>query len=287
MRQTYTARLAPTLPGVKAANLNTACVSLSDLEGRAKILHRTELSLGAVAAALAQVFTIPVSVIATRQQLDTKASSRSFIQTAQDILSDDGITGLWRGLKPSLVLVVNPSITYGAFERFKVLFLGENGKMTPYKAFLIGALSKTIATIVRAAGRSLPMLLTLVHRSPSPTSSPSCGCKRDTATTTREKNRSRLSANVIRSVIRAPSTVSSRSTVRKVWRVGIRCALRPVFTRYKPDHPRTGHASADRQGRVGASSAVWAEGCVRAMDDSVLAALIEGERWKEVWTEVI
>ncbi|GAA5832248.1 hypothetical protein JCM3766R1_002351 [Sporobolomyces carnicolor] len=105
-----------------------------------------ELVLGALAAALAQLFTIPVSVIATRQQLATK--TLSFRQTFQAILRDDGVTGLWRGLKPSLVLCVNPAITYGMFERFKVLLLKEGEKMTPGKAFVIGALSKTMATVV-------------------------------------------------------------------------------------------------------------------------------------------
>ncbi|SCV72769.1 BQ2448_4306 [Microbotryum intermedium] len=106
----------------------------------------TELALGALAAAFAQLFTIPVSVIATRQQTSTK--DQGFAATTRDILTDDGITGLWRGLKPSLVLVVNPSITYGAFERLKTALLKPGEKMTPGKAFYVGALSKTLATIV-------------------------------------------------------------------------------------------------------------------------------------------
>ncbi|BGP18958.1 hypothetical protein JCM10213_002884 [Rhodosporidiobolus nylandii] len=106
----------------------------------------TELSLGALAAALGQIFTIPVSVIATRQQLAHK--TLSFRRAVQHILRDDGITGLWRGLKPSLVLCINPAITYGMFERLKVLLLKPGQKMTPFKAFLLGALSKTLATVV-------------------------------------------------------------------------------------------------------------------------------------------
>jgi adenine nucleotide transporter 17 len=43
----------------------------------------------------------------------------------------------------------NPALTYGSFERLKPLVLGDS-KMTPRKAFILGALSKTIATIVRA-----------------------------------------------------------------------------------------------------------------------------------------
>lgn len=121
--------------------------------------------MGAISAALAQIFTIPVSVIATRQQLESTKQGQSIWQTTQDIMKQDGITGLWRGLKPSLVLTVNPAITYGKsnsilkstldahrssigmFERFKVLLLGENAKMTPVQAFLIGALSKALATV--------------------------------------------------------------------------------------------------------------------------------------------
>ncbi|GJN88110.1 hypothetical protein Rhopal_001066-T1 [Rhodotorula paludigena] len=106
----------------------------------------TELALGALAAALGQIFTIPVSVIATRQQLAKK--TLSFRRAVAHILRDDGITGLWRGLRPSLVLCVNPAITYGMFERLKVLALKEGEKMTPFKAFVIGALSKTLATVV-------------------------------------------------------------------------------------------------------------------------------------------
>jgi len=105
-----------------------------------------ELILGALAGALGQVFTIPVSVVATRQQLHE--TGQSLLATTKEILQDDGIFGLWRGLKASLVLTVNPALTYGSFERLKPLILGEGGKMTPGKAFLIGALSKTIATIV-------------------------------------------------------------------------------------------------------------------------------------------
>lgn len=109
----------------------------------------TELSLGALAGAIAQVFTIPISVVATRQQLDnSKTGGKSLTTTALEIIRDDGPTGLWKGLKPSLVLTVNPAITYGTFERLKLVFLGSEGEMTPGKAFWMGALSKTLATVV-------------------------------------------------------------------------------------------------------------------------------------------
>jgi adenine nucleotide transporter 17 len=120
--------------------------------GAVQLSTAIELLLGALAGGLAQMFTIPVSVIATRQQLaggsssevaSSAANSRSasspatagkaalnsakkvadlddpdsFLGVARDIMKKDGITGFWRGLKPSLVLTINPAITYGVYER--------------------------------------------------------------------------------------------------------------------------------------------------------------------------
>ena len=125
-----------------------------------------ELLLGAAAGALAQIFTIPVSVIATRQQVGRPERSKelntsgkgddSFLGVAREIVEEEGVTGLWLGLKPGLVLTVNPAITYGVFERVKSLILLARGdysstKMGPWLSFLIGALSKTLATIVSAS----------------------------------------------------------------------------------------------------------------------------------------
>ncbi|VDB85701.1 unnamed protein product [Peniophora sp. CBMAI 1063] len=136
-----------------------------------------ELLLGALAGGLAQIFTIPVSVIATRQQLGShrrhhhhhpptyveKAAGaateapedESFLGVARAIIKEDGITGLWLGLRPGLVLTVNPAITYGMYERVKGIVLlaravaGKgDGKLGPWLSFLLGATSKTLATVV-------------------------------------------------------------------------------------------------------------------------------------------
>ncbi|KXN91652.1 Peroxisomal adenine nucleotide transporter 1 [Leucoagaricus sp. SymC.cos] len=151
VRGAYIKRLTSKLPpGSKLPPLSTAA----------------ELLLGAVAGALAQIFTIPVSVIATRQQVgrdngrkkdapspevDDKDND-SFLAVAREIIEGEGVTGLWAGLKPSLVLTVNPAITYGVFERVKSLVLlardSNSTKMSPGLNFLVGALSKTLATIV-------------------------------------------------------------------------------------------------------------------------------------------
>ena len=122
-----------------------------------------ELSLGAAAGAIAQVFTIPVSVVTTRQQTQPKNDKKGMLDTGREVIhSEDGWTGLWRGLKASLVLVVNPAITYGAYQRLKEVIFPGRISLRPWEAFsrlhctfpcfhvnsiVLGAMSKSIATI--------------------------------------------------------------------------------------------------------------------------------------------
>lgn len=106
-----------------------------------------ELVLGMVAAALGQVFTSPISVISTRQQTNPDKNP-TILTSARNIVKEDGPTGLWRGLKVSLVLTTNPSITYATFERLKaVLFTGRT-ILNPHENFFLGVVSKMLATII-------------------------------------------------------------------------------------------------------------------------------------------
>jgi len=109
----------------------------------------TELSLGAIAGAIAQVFTIPVSVVTTRQQTQPKGDKKGLFDTGREVIhSEDGYSGLWRGLKASLVLVVNPAITYGAYQRLRELFFSGKTNLRPWESFFLGAASKVLATVV-------------------------------------------------------------------------------------------------------------------------------------------
>ena len=123
-----------------------------------------ELSLGAAAGAVAQVFTIPVAVITTRQQTQPKAERTGFWATGKEVVdSEDGWSGLWRGLKASLVLVINPAITYGAYQRLRTILFPGKVSLKPWESFgrfsslslciililpiVLGAMSKALATI--------------------------------------------------------------------------------------------------------------------------------------------
>jgi hypothetical protein len=125
-----------------------------------------ELALGIGAGSLAQVFTIPVAVITTRQQTVSKEERKGLVGTAKVIIdSEDGWTGLWRGLKAGLVLSLNPGINYGASARLKVLLFPGRNILRPWETFcgssfsrckrykltfplVLGVLSKGIATII-------------------------------------------------------------------------------------------------------------------------------------------
>lgn len=95
-----------------------------------------ELSLGAVAGALAQLFTIPIAVVTTRQQTQKPGERKGIFATGKEVVDgEDGVTGLWRGLKASLVLVVNPAITYGAYQRLREVLYPTRTTLRAHEAF--------------------------------------------------------------------------------------------------------------------------------------------------------
>ncbi|SMY29068.1 unnamed protein product [Zymoseptoria tritici ST99CH_1A5] len=107
-----------------------------------------ELAMGAVAGAVAQMFTIPIAVVTTRQQTQVKGQKKGMLATAKEIIdSPEGVPGLWRGLKASMVLVVNPAITYGAYERLRNLLFPGKVQLAAHEAFFLGSLSKMMATV--------------------------------------------------------------------------------------------------------------------------------------------
>jgi hypothetical protein len=91
---------------------------------------------------------------------DGKKKPMSAAQAVKEILKADGIKGLWRGLGPALILVINPVIQYTSFERMVSLLLNYRAKksgapsgahigrsaLSDWDLFLLGAISKLFAT---------------------------------------------------------------------------------------------------------------------------------------------
>lgn len=106
----------------------------------------TELLLGALAAAISQLFTTPIGVLATHQQ--TSKDRRTLVQYFCEKVTHSHWTLLWKGLKVSLVLTINPSITYGLAESLKRLVYGNEERLRPHQSFLVGVMAKAMATLV-------------------------------------------------------------------------------------------------------------------------------------------
>ncbi|UZJ51630.1 hypothetical protein CBS101457_000950 [Exobasidium rhododendri] len=125
---------------------------------------------GAIAGSATTIISNPIWVISTRQTVRARSSPQSssaagpsskpappvkklgFVQTIQHIFETDGITAFWKGLGPALVLVINPILQYTAFERLRSMALdgkkkrGVLPKLNDFEVFLLGALSKLLAT---------------------------------------------------------------------------------------------------------------------------------------------
>lgn len=105
----------------------------------------TELALGAIAAAISQCFTMPIGVVTTQHQTDKQQRTTS--ELVKQILREDGVTGLWRGLRVSLILCINPSITYGSYEKLKTVIYGNKEFLGPLESFSLGMIAKSLATV--------------------------------------------------------------------------------------------------------------------------------------------
>lgn len=67
------------------------------------------------------------------------------IDTLMSLIREEGIRALWTGVAPALVLVINPIIQYTIFEQLKNV-IQKRRKLTPWDAFMLGALGKLLAT---------------------------------------------------------------------------------------------------------------------------------------------
>ncbi|KIV83471.1 hypothetical protein PV11_05492 [Exophiala sideris] len=119
-----------------------------------------ELGVGFVAGSLTKLATTPISNIVTRKQAAALYAAKdpnggqyktpSARQIAQDIMSEKGVAGFWSGYSASLVLTLNPSITFFLFETLKKVTLPRHRRDNPPPSltFLLSAFSKACASSV-------------------------------------------------------------------------------------------------------------------------------------------
>jgi hypothetical protein len=126
------------------------------------VLH--ELSVGIVAGAFSKFITIPIQQIVTRKQTaaliaardktsslpPSLASKLSVKDIFLQIRSERGLQGFWAGYSASLILTLNPALTFLLQNLIKKTLLprSQREKPGPKSLFLIAALSKAAASTV-------------------------------------------------------------------------------------------------------------------------------------------
>ncbi|KAH8668333.1 mitochondrial carrier domain-containing protein [Xylariales sp. PMI_506] len=116
-----------------------------------------ELAVGVAAGACSRALTTPIANVVTRKQTatlvesDQEAKELSVREIAQNIARERGVTGLWSGYSASLVLTLNPSITFFLQDFLKNRFLSQGDGWddpAPHTTFFLAAISKAIASAI-------------------------------------------------------------------------------------------------------------------------------------------
>ena len=133
---------------------------LRSSEGKSKHLSVIdELSTGFIAGAFSKFLTTPIANVVTRKQTSTMVTSRSpgnksdqdsIRSIARQIQTEKGIQGFWSGYSASLVLTLNPSLTFFFYEALKRSSLPHSKRADPppRATFLLAAISKVLASAI-------------------------------------------------------------------------------------------------------------------------------------------
>lgn len=106
-----------------------------------------ELAIGVLAGAFSKLFTTPLSNIVARKQ--TSGTEASSSEIASRIRAEKGIAGFWSGYSATLILTLNPSITFFLNEMLKSLVRrNKRVKMSAAVTFLVAAVSKSAASSI-------------------------------------------------------------------------------------------------------------------------------------------
>lgn len=117
---------------------------LKSLTKSTEIQH--DLALGIIAGAINVLLTTPLWVVNSR--LKSPSSQQQHFTGLLDglvhIANFEGVSALWSGLGPSLILVSNPAIQFTLYEALKRRF----NPRTAAAFFAIGAAAKAVATVL-------------------------------------------------------------------------------------------------------------------------------------------
>ncbi|KAJ3271772.1 hypothetical protein HDV01_006380 [Terramyces sp. JEL0728] len=104
---------------------------------------------GGIACMVAATFTHPIDTIKTRLQLNGELAQVSKSNVVMNMIKEEGVFALWRGLTPSLLREASYStIRMGLYEPFKKLFSAGEVKEPLYKKIMAGGASGIIGACI-------------------------------------------------------------------------------------------------------------------------------------------
>ena len=112
-----------------------------------------ELTVGVAAGACSRAVTTPIANVVTRKQTASMVAEeveKGVGDIARGIKHDKGLGGLWSGYSASLLLSLNPSITFFLQDFLKKNVISEKKRHDPgaFLTFLVAATSKAVASTI-------------------------------------------------------------------------------------------------------------------------------------------
>ena len=125
---------------------------------RAPIGPSLNLSVGAVAGVVNVLLTTPLWMVCTQLAVQSRKGVKEGVTPYAGMIDgltrcyqSEGLAGLWKGLGPNLMLVLNPTIHFFTYERVRQIFEKMSKKrgspISSLEFFCMGALAKAVATV--------------------------------------------------------------------------------------------------------------------------------------------
>ena len=134
-------------------------------EGTSALSDVTRLTLGVVAGCYAGVIVNPLNTISYRLQ-GKGGEDYGPLGMLVKIVREEGFFSLWNGMGPTLLLSINPCITFYLFDELKCKYLRRKQekegdltpKLTPFETLVIGAMAKATASAL-----TFPLLMAKIR----------------------------------------------------------------------------------------------------------------------------
>lgn len=121
---------------------------------KSKLSFLESTTIGFLAGSVTATVTNPIwtantrLITSTKNSVDGEPEADSLLKMLYAIVQNEGVAALFKGLKPALILVANPVVQFSIFEQLKNLIYTSREAITPNMSFVLGALSKVVATVV-------------------------------------------------------------------------------------------------------------------------------------------